>query len=79
MMLDDTRCGLDTSSFHRATSMDNYKVEKFKLISCHQDTSKEFAVYLFTSLTLYERLLPLTINAISPVLTTVSPVLVVNA
>ena len=39
MMLDDTRCGLDTSSLHRATSMDNYKVEKFKLLSCHRDTS----------------------------------------
>ena len=39
MMLDDTRCGLDTSSLHRATSMDNYKVEKFGLLSCHRDTS----------------------------------------
>ena len=39
MMLDDTRCGLDASSLHRATSMDNYKVEKFKLLSCHRDTS----------------------------------------
>ena len=38
MMLDDTRCGLDASSLHRATSMDNYKVEKFKLLSCHRDT-----------------------------------------
>ena len=79
MMLDDTRCGLDASSLHWATSMDNYKVEKFKLISCHQDTSKEFAVYLFTSLTLYESQLLLAINAISPVLMTFSPVLVVNA
>ena len=39
MMLDDTRCGLDASSLHRATSMDNYKVEKFELLSCHRDTS----------------------------------------
>ena len=33
------RCGLDASSLHRATSMDNYKVEKFGLLSCHRDTS----------------------------------------
>ena len=39
MMLDDTRCGLDASSLHRAASMDNYKVEKFGLLSCHRDTS----------------------------------------
>ena len=39
MMLDDTRCGLDASSLHRTTSMDNYKVEKFRLLSCHRDTS----------------------------------------
>ena len=39
MILDDTRCGLDASSLHRATSMDNYKVEKFELLSCHRDTS----------------------------------------
>ena len=39
MMLDDTRCGLDASSLHRATSMDNYKVENFGLLSCHRDTS----------------------------------------
>ena len=39
MMLDDTRCGLDASSLHRTTSMDNYKVEKFGLLSCHRDTS----------------------------------------
>ena len=38
MMLDDTRCGLDASSLHRITSMDNYIVEKFKLLSCHRDT-----------------------------------------
>ena len=38
MMLDDTRGGLDVSSIHRATSIDNY-VEKFKLFSCHRDTS----------------------------------------
>ena len=38
MMLDDTRCGLDALSLHRATSMDNYKVEKFGLLSCHRDT-----------------------------------------
>ena len=39
MILDDTRCGLDASSLHRDTSMDNYKVEQFKLLSCHRDTS----------------------------------------
>ena len=39
MMLDDTRCGLDASSLHRDTSMDNYNVEKFGLLSCHRDTS----------------------------------------
>ena len=38
-MLDDTRCGLDASSLHRDTSMDSYIVEKFKLLSCHRDTS----------------------------------------
>ena len=38
MMLDDTRCGLDTSSLHRATSMVNYKAKKFHLLSCHRDT-----------------------------------------
>ena len=38
-MLDDTRCGLDASSLHRTTLMDNYKVEKFGLLSCHRDTS----------------------------------------
>ena len=38
-MLDDTRCGLDASSLHRAISMYNYKVEKFELLSCHRDTS----------------------------------------
>ena len=39
MMLDYTRCGLDASSLHRTTSMYNYKVEKFWLLSCHRDTS----------------------------------------
>ena len=39
MMLDDTRCGLDASGLHRATSMYNYKVEQFGLLSCHRDTS----------------------------------------
>ena len=39
MMLDYTRCGLDVSSLHRTTSMDNYKVEKFGILSCHRDTS----------------------------------------
>ena len=39
MMLDDTRCGLDASSLHRATSIYNYNVEKFGLLSCHRDTS----------------------------------------
>ena len=38
-MLDDTRCGLDASSLHRATSMVNYKAKKFYLLSCHRDTS----------------------------------------
>ena len=38
MMPDDTRCGLDASSLHRATSMDNYKAEKLKLLSWHRDT-----------------------------------------
>ena len=37
-MLDDTRCGLDASSLHRATSMVNYKANKFSLLSCHRDT-----------------------------------------
>ena len=40
MMLDDTRCSLDASSLHRATLMDNYKVEKFGLLSCSLETSK---------------------------------------
>ena len=38
MMLDDTRCGLDASSLHRITSMDNYIANKFGLLSCHRDT-----------------------------------------
>ena len=38
MMLDDTRCGLDVSSLHRATSMYNYITKKFELLSCHRDT-----------------------------------------
>ena len=42
-MLDDPRCGLDASSLHRTTSMDNYNVEKFGLLSCHRDTSKNYA------------------------------------
>ena len=40
IMFDDPRGGLDTSSLHRATSMYNYKVEKFGLLSCHRDTLK---------------------------------------
>ena len=36
-MLDDTRCGLDASSLHRTTSMDNYIAKKFELLSCHRD------------------------------------------
>ena len=40
MMLDDTRCGLDTSSLHRATSMINYKAKKFGLLSCNRDKIK---------------------------------------
>ena len=39
MMLDDTRCGLDASSLHRATSMDISLSKNFRLISCHRDTS----------------------------------------
>ena len=38
MMLDDTRCGLDTSSLHRDTSMDISLYKKFSLLSCHRDT-----------------------------------------
>ena len=38
-MPDDTRCGLDASSLHRAASMVNYKAKKFPLLSCHRDTS----------------------------------------
>ena len=40
IMLDNLRGGLDASSLHRATSMYNYKVEKFGLLSCHRDTLK---------------------------------------
>ena len=39
MMLDDTRCGLDASSLHRATSMDISLSKIFRLLSCHRDTS----------------------------------------
>ena len=39
MMLDDTRCGLDASSLHRATSMDISLSKNFCLLSCHRDTS----------------------------------------
>ena len=39
-MLDDPRGGLDASSLHLATSMYNYKVEKFGLLSYHRDTLK---------------------------------------
>ena len=38
MMLDDTRCGLDTSSLHRDTSIDISLYKKFELLSCHRDT-----------------------------------------
>ena len=41
IMLDKLRGGLDASSLHRATSMYNYKVEKFGLLSCHRDTLKK--------------------------------------
>ena len=44
MMLDDTRCGLDASSLHRATSMDISLTKKFRLLSCHRDTSS-IAIY----------------------------------
>ena len=37
-MLDDTRCGLDASSLHRATSMYISLYKKFELLSCHRDT-----------------------------------------
>ena len=40
MMLDDTRCGLDASSLHRTTSMDNYIAKIVELLSCHRDTLK---------------------------------------
>ena len=39
MMLDDTRCGLDTSSLHWATSMDISLSKNSHLLSCHRDTS----------------------------------------
>ena len=38
MMLDDTRCGLDAPSLHRATSMVNYNAKQFELLSCNRDT-----------------------------------------
>ena len=38
-MLDDTRCGLDASGLHRATSMDISLSKNFSLLSCHRDTS----------------------------------------
>ena len=37
-MPDDTRGGLDASSLHRTTSMDNYIAKKVELLSCHRDT-----------------------------------------
>ena len=37
-MLDTSKCGLDTSSLHRATSMDISLYKKFRLLSCHRDT-----------------------------------------
>ena len=43
MMLDDTRCGLDASSLHRTTSMDISLSKKFRLLSCHRDTSSNYA------------------------------------
>ena len=43
VMLDDTRGGLDASSLHRATSMDKSLAKKFRLLSCHRDTSKKLA------------------------------------
>ena len=38
MMLDDTRCGLDASSLHRAASIDISLSKNFRLLSCHRDT-----------------------------------------
>ena len=38
-MPDDTRCGLDASSLHLDTSMDISLAKKFRLLSCHRDTS----------------------------------------
>ena len=39
VMLDDTRGGLDASSLHRATSKYKSLAKKFRLLSCHRDTS----------------------------------------
>ena len=38
-MLDDTRGGLDASNLHRDTSMYISLYKKFRLLSCHRDTS----------------------------------------
>ena len=45
MMLDDTRCGLDTSSLHRDTSIDISLYKKFELLSCYRDTLYIFKTY----------------------------------
>ena len=38
-MLDASRCGLEASSLHRDTSMYISLYKKFRLLSCHRDTS----------------------------------------
>ena len=48
MMLDDTRCGLDVSSLHRTTSMDNYIAKTVELLSCHRDTLSKYFELLQT-------------------------------
>ena len=62
MALDDTRCGFDTSSLHRATSMDISLSKMFHLLSCHRDTSsiaryktKQKAEKLYSQLMFYKQ------------------------
>ena len=51
-MLDDTRCGLDASSLHRATSIYNYIAKKAEHLSCHRDTSLNKTMAKFKNLKL---------------------------
>ncbi len=51
MMLDDTRCGLDTSSLHRATSMDISFIQRKRLLSCHLYTPD---IYFYKIIILFE-------------------------